>query len=95
MSHSGTFGRGLTAVRYGSAGLIAAAGVLVAWLEPVLDASVVLLVAIVLATWFSGLGPRSRLVLATLASTTSSRPPLYTITVEFAHISLVCACSRC
>jgi signal transduction histidine kinase len=78
----------LAVLRYGSAGLAVAAGVLVAsWLEPVLDASVVLLVAIVLTTWFGGLGPALLgSVLATLAYDYFFSPPLHTITVEIAHI---------
>jgi K+-sensing histidine kinase KdpD len=65
-----------------------AVGVLFAfWLQSVLDASVVLLMAILVAAWFSGFWPALLAsALATLALDYFFTPPLYTLTLEIAHI---------
>ena len=78
----------LTAVRYTGALFAVAVGVLLAfWLQSVLDASVVLLMAILVAAWFSGFWPALLAsVLATLALDYFFTPPLYTLALEIAHI---------
>ena len=78
----------LAFIRYTGALLAVALGVLLAlWLHPLLDASVVLLVAILVAAWFSGFWPALLgSLLATLALDYFFTPPLYTVTPEIAHI---------
>ena len=78
----------LAVIRYAGALFAVAVGVLLAfWLQSVLDASVVLLMAILVAAWFSGFWPALLAsVLATLALDYFFTPPLYTLAVEIAHI---------
>ena len=80
--------RRVVAIRYMGAIVAVAAGVVLAsWLNPVLDPSVVLLMAILVAAWFSGLWPALLAsVLATLALDYFFTPPLYTFNLEVAHI---------
>jgi PAS domain S-box-containing protein len=77
-------GPALAIVRYGGAAVAAAIGVLLAnWLQPVLDASVVLLMSVLVAAWFSGFWPAAMAsVLATLALDFFFTEPLYTFSVE-------------
>ena len=78
----------LAIIRYAGALLAVVVGALLAfWLQSVLDASVVLLVAIMAAAWFSGFLPALLAsVLATLILDYFFEPPLYTLTLEIAHI---------
>src|SRR5215204_4158063 len=78
----------VVAIRYMGAIVAVAGGVaLASWLHPVLDPSVVLLMAILVAAWFSGLWPALLAsVLATLALDYFFTPPLYTFNLEVAHI---------
>jgi PAS domain S-box-containing protein len=78
----------LTVIRYAGALCAVAVGVLLAsWLQSVLDASVVLLMAILVAAWFSGFWPALLAsILATLALDYFFTPPLYTFALEIAHI---------
>jgi PAS domain S-box-containing protein len=78
----------LAVLRYAGALLSVVAGALLAfWLQAVLDASVVLLIAILLAAWFSGFWPAlAASVLATLTLDYFFEPPLHTLTLEIAHI---------
>jgi PAS domain S-box-containing protein len=77
-----------TAVRYLGAVLAVAVGVGLAWwLQPVLDPSVLLLMAVLVAAWFSGFWPAMfASVLATLAIDYFFTLPRYTINVELAHV---------
>ena len=77
-----------TAVRYLGAMLAVAVGVGLAWwLQPVLDPSVMLLMSVLVAAWFSGFWPAMLAsVLATLAVDYFFTQPLYTINVELAHV---------
>ena len=77
-----------TAVRYLGAVLAVAVGVGLAWpLQPVLDPSVMLLMAVLVAAWFSGFWPAMfASVLATLAVDFFFTQPLYTVSVELAHV---------
>jgi signal transduction histidine kinase len=74
-------------LRYGLAVACVVAAVLVGLLvEPVLDASVLLLVSVLVSAWFSGLWPAFMAsILATLALDYYFTPPLYTLTLEFVH----------
>jgi two-component system, NarL family, sensor kinase len=74
--------------RYGLAVACVAAGVFLAEvLRPVLDAAVLLLAAVLIAAWFSGLWPALLAsILATLALDYYFTPPLYSLTLELAHI---------
>jgi signal transduction histidine kinase len=57
------------------------------WLQPVLDPSVMLLMSVLVAAWFSGFWPAMfASVLATLAVDYFFTQPLYTINVELAHV---------
>ena len=57
------------------------------WLEPVVDATVLLLMALLAAAWFSGLWPALLAsAIATVALDYFFTPPLYTLTLELAHI---------
>ena len=78
----------LAVLRYAGALSAVAVGVLLAfWLQSVLDASVVLLMAILVAAWFSGFWPALLAsVLATLALDYFFTPPRYTFALEIAHI---------
>ena len=78
----------LAVIRYAGALIALAVGVLLALgLQSVLDASVVLLMAILVAAWFSGFWPAlCASVLASLALDYFFTPPLYTLTLEIAHI---------
>ena len=75
-------------VTYGLAVCCVAAGIVLAsLLRSVLDASVVLLVAVLLAAWYSSL--RAALVaalLATMALDFLFTPPFYTLKLDFAHV---------
>jgi PAS domain S-box-containing protein len=86
--HSSGQTKGIVAVRYAGAVLAVLAGVVLAsWLQPLLDPAVSLLIAILVAAWFSGLGPALLAsVLATLALDYLFTPPLYTLTLEIAHV---------
>lgn len=77
-----------TAVRYLGAMLAVAVGVgLASWLQPVLDPSVMLLMAVLVAAWFAGFWPAMLAsVLATLAVDYFFTEPLHTINVELAHV---------
>jgi K+-sensing histidine kinase KdpD len=72
----------LAFIRYTGALFAVAVGVLLAsWLQSVLDPSVVLLVAILAAAWFSGFWPALLAsILATLALDYFFTPPIYTLT---------------
>ena len=76
------------ALRYGLAVSCVAGGVLLALLlRSVLDASVLLLVAVLLAAWFGSLWPALvASVLATLALDYFFTLPFYTLKLDFAHI---------
>jgi PAS domain S-box-containing protein len=78
----------LTLLRY--AGGLLAVGIAVLlglWLEPIVDATVLLLIALLAAAWFSGLWPALLAsVIATLALDYFFTPPLYTLTLELSHI---------
>jgi PAS domain S-box-containing protein len=78
----------LTVIRYaGALSAVAVGGLLAFSLQSVLDPSVVLLVAILVAAWFSGFWPALfASVLATLALDYFFTSPLYTLTPEIAHI---------
>jgi len=77
-----------TAVKYLGAMLAVAVGVGLAWwLETLLDPSVMLLMSVLVAAWFSGFWPAMfASVLATLAVDYFFTQPLYTINVELAHV---------
>jgi PAS domain S-box-containing protein len=76
------------AVRYGGTIVVILAGVQVAlWLQAVLDATVVLLIAILATAWFAGFWPAlAGSALATLAIDYYFTPPLYTVSLDFAHL---------
>jgi signal transduction histidine kinase len=78
----------LVAVRFAGALLLVAAGVAVARaLPPIFDPTVLLLMAVVLAAWFSGLWPALLAsVVATLAFDYYFTPPLYTLTPDLVHL---------
>jgi PAS domain S-box-containing protein len=78
----------IVVARYATALLAVAAGVLLASsLRSVLEPAVALLMAILAAAWFSGLWPALLAsVLATLALDYFFTPPLYTLTIEIAHV---------
>jgi K+-sensing histidine kinase KdpD len=77
-----------TVVRYLGAVLAVAVGVGLAWwLQSLLDPSVMLLMAVLVAAWFSGFWPAMfASVLATLAVDYFFTLPRYTINVELAHV---------
>ena len=57
------------------------------WVQPLLDPSVVLLVAVVVAAWFSGLWPAMfASALATLALDYFFTTPVHTLRFDFVHI---------
>ena len=74
--------------RYSGALLAVLVAVLLGlWLEPVLDATVLLLMALLAAAWFSGLWPALvASVVATIALDYFFTPPLHTLTLELSHI---------
>src|SRR5829696_5518809 len=78
----------VVAIRYMGAIVAVAGGVaLASWLHPVLDPSVVLLMAILVAAWFTGLWPALlAAVLATLALDYFFTEPFFTFTLEPTHI---------
>jgi PAS domain S-box-containing protein len=78
----------LTLIRYTGALFAVVVGVVLAsWLQSVLDASVVLLFAILVAAWFSGFWPALLAsVVATLALDYFFEQPLHTFTLELRHI---------
>jgi PAS domain S-box-containing protein len=78
----------LTFLRYLGAILCIAGAVSLAWwLQPVVDETIVLLMAVVLAAWFSGLWPALvASVLATLALDYFFTPPLFTFSAGLANI---------
>ena len=79
---------GLTALKHGFAVLCVGAGVLLGLLlRSVLDASVLLLVAVLTAAWFTGLWPALvASLLATLALDYFFTPAFYTLKLDFAHV---------
>jgi signal transduction histidine kinase len=78
----------LGAIRYGTAVLAVIAGLLLATaLRPFLEPAVVLLMAILIAAWFSGFWPALLAsALATLALDYFFIPPLYTIDLDRSHV---------
>jgi signal transduction histidine kinase len=74
--------------RYAGTVLVMLAGVQVAlWLQNVLDASVVLLIAILAIAWFAGFWPSVLgSALATLAIDYYFTPPLYNLSLDLAHL---------
>jgi PAS domain S-box-containing protein len=78
----------LSALRCATALLAVIVGALLAdWMQPVLDPTVPLLMAVMVAAWFSGLWPALlAAVLATLVVDYFFTPPLHTISLEFSHI---------
>jgi PAS domain S-box-containing protein len=80
--------RRLTIIRYlGAVVVIAVAVVLALSFQPVIEATIFLLIAVVIAAWFSGLWPALLAsLLATLAVDYFFTPPLYTVSLELAHI---------
>jgi PAS domain S-box-containing protein len=78
----------LAVVRYAGALLAVALGVLGGLsLQPVVDGTVMLLMAVLVAAWFSGLWPALVASLAaTLAIDYFFTPPLHTLTLELAHV---------
>ena len=77
-----------SAAKYAGTVLVMAAGVQVAlWLQTVLDASVVLLIAILAVAWFAGFWPSVLgSALATLAIDYYFTEPLYILSLDFAHL---------
>lgn len=77
-----------TTFRYGLAVVCVAAGVVLSrLLQPVLDATVLLLAAVLIAAWFGGARPALLAsILATLALDYYFTAPLYSLTLELAHI---------
>ena len=87
----------LEAIRYAGALLAVVAGTVVAsGLRSVLDPSIVLLTAILVASWFSGFWPALLAsVLATLSFDYFFELPLYSLKVDAAHIRrLPCSAGR-
>ena len=80
--------KGLIVVRYAGALLAVAVAVLLGqWLEPLVDATVLLLMGLLAAAWFSGLWPALiASVAATFALDYFFTPPLYTLTLELSHV---------
>src|SRR5919108_936466 len=78
----------LTIVRYAGALLAVAIGVLLGlWLQPLVEATVLLLMAVLVAAWFSGLGPALLAsVMATVALNYFFTPPRYEFTPELSQI---------
>lgn len=78
----------LVLLRYGAAFLWVLAGLLIAWLlEAVLDPSVLLLVSVLMAAWFGGVGPALLAsLLATFADDYYFTVPLHTIEIEWSHL---------
>jgi PAS domain S-box-containing protein len=76
------------AMSYAGALLAVAAGVLAAvWLQPFMDPTVLLLTAVMVAAWFSGLWPALLASLfATVAVDYFFTPPTYTLTLDAGHI---------
>src|SRR5262245_41911097 len=74
--------------RYAGTVLVMLAGVQVAlWLQMLLDASVVLLIAILAVAWFAGFWPSVLgSALATLAIDYYFTPPLYNLSLDLAHL---------
>ena len=76
-----------TAVRYRRSLAVATAIYVALWVQPLLDPSVVLLVAVVVAAWFSGLWPAMfASALATLALDYFFTTPVHTLRFDFVHI---------
>ena len=75
--------------RYAGALLAVALGIgLALWLDPVVDATVILLMAVLASAWFSGLWPALLAsVIATLGLDFFFTPPLYTLTLKVSHLS--------
>src|SRR4029434_8873311 len=75
--------------RYAGALLAVAAAVgLAVWLDPVVDATVLLLMAVLASAWFSGLWPALLAsVIATLGLDFFFTPPLYTLTLKVSPLS--------
>ena len=84
---------GITLVRYTGAALAVALAVLVAeWLEPLLDAPVVFLVAVVITAWFSGLWPAlAASLVSTIALDFFFTEPLYRFTGGFHSLARMAA----
>ena len=74
--------------RYATAVLAVAVGVLPAmWLQPLIDPTVLLLMAVLIAAWFSGLWPALfASLLATLAVDYFFTGPAHTLSLELSHI---------
>jgi PAS domain S-box-containing protein len=77
-----------TAISYVGAFLAVVAAIYVAlWMQPLLDPSVVLLVAVVVSAWFSGFWPAMiASALATLALDYFFTAPVHTLRFDFVHI---------
>ena len=77
-----------SAARYAGTILVMLAGIQVAfWLQTVLDATVVLLIAILAVAWFAGFWPAVvGSALATLAIDYYFTPPLYHLSLDVAHL---------
>ena len=77
-----------SAATYAGTVLVMAAGVQVAlWLQTVLDASVVLIIAILAVAWFAGFWPSVLgSALATLAIDYYFTQPLYILSLDLAHL---------
>ena len=75
-------------LRYaGAAAWVGAALVLSLWLQNLLDATVPLLIAVLMAAWFNGLWPALLAAfLAVIADDYFFTPPLYTLTPELSHL---------
>ena len=75
--------------RYAGALLAVAIGVgLALWLDPIVDATVILLMAVLASAWLSGLWPALLAsVVATLGLDFFFTPPFYTLTLKVSHLS--------
>src|SRR5436190_8635080 len=80
-----------TLARYGGTVLAILVGVRIAfWLQAVLDASVVLLIAILAAAWFAGFWPAVLgSAMATLAIDYYFTPPIHNLSLDVAHVSRI------
>ena len=78
----------VTIARYAGALFAVAAGVVLAlWMNPIVEATVLLLIAVLAAAWFAGLWPALLAsVVATLALDYFFTPPLYALTLKVAHV---------
>ena len=78
-------------LRYSGAVACVAAGVLLAlWLQPALDPEMPLLLAVLIAAWFAGLGPALlATVLGTMAVVYYFSPPTYSFALDLAHVPRV------